>query len=120
MKLGDAKFGDLTGLDMETGDMFEVKLDDNGDEIRVFTENDGRKIDRETNTEYDNEGNNIADVELTKIEKKEKIVDEKASNYVLSVETLLLSNNRFGFLQKPIQKLFEIDYTSLINQSFSY
>ena len=44
-------------------------------------------------------------------------MDEKASNYVLSVETLLLSNNRFGFLQKPIQKLFEIDYTKVIDKT---
>lgn len=113
----DAKFGDLTGLDMESGDMFEVKLDDNGNEIRVFTESDGRKIDRDTSTEYDNDGNNIAAVEPTKLDKKDKIVDEKASNYVLSVETLLLSNNRFGFLQKPIQKLFEIDYTKVIDKT---
>ncbi len=113
----DAKFGDLTGLDSDTGDMFEVKIDSNGNEIRIFTEENGKKINRDTNDEYDQEGNNITNIDDHEKEEKEKIVDEKSSNYVLAMETLLLSNNRFGFLQKPVQKLFEIDYTKAIDKT---
>ena len=113
----DAKFGDLTGLDTDTGDMFEVKIDNNGNEIRIFTQEDGTKIDRDTNDEYDQQGNNITNIAEPNNQTKDKVIDEKSSNYVLAMETLLLSNNRFGFLQKPVQKLFEIDYAKAIDKT---